>query len=63
MEERQKKVVEVEGKDIEDAIQKALGILGVKRKDVDIKVLSEENKGLFGMQGAKPAKVKVEIRK
>lgn len=55
-------MVESEGKDIEAAIQKALKVLGVKRKDVEIEVLSEEDKGLFGMEGAKPAKVRVKIK-
>jgi spoIIIJ-associated protein len=55
--------VEIEGKTIEDAIQKALMELKVKRNQVDVEILCEEEKGLFGMQGAKPAKVRVSIRK
>lgn len=59
----QKNSVEVEGKTIEDAIQKALVALKLPRDKVKIEVLSEEEKGLFGMPGAKPAKVRVTILK
>lgn len=56
------KSIEMEGKDIGDAIQKGLKFLDVERKDVNIEILSEEDKGLFGMQGAKPAKVKISLK-
>ena len=55
--------IEVEGSSVEDAIGKALKKLGVPRDQVDIKVLCEETKGLFGMEGAKPAKIKVSLKK
>lgn len=51
--------VEVEGKTVEEAIRKALQTLKLPRNKVNIEVLSEEEKGLFGMPGAKPAKVRV----
>jgi spoIIIJ-associated protein len=53
------KYLEVEGNTVEEAIQKALLELKLPRKSVKIQVLSEEKKGLFGMPGAKPAKVRV----
>jgi spoIIIJ-associated protein len=53
--------VEAEGKTFEEAVKKALAILKVRRNQVKIKVLSDEQKGLFGMSGAKPAKVLVKI--
>ncbi len=53
--------IEVEGKNLEDAINKALVALKVPRKQVKIEVLSEEERGLFGMAGAKPAKVRVSV--
>lgn len=53
--------IEVEGKTVEEAIEKALATLKLKRNQVKIEVLCEEEKGLFGMPGAKPAKVKVII--
>jgi predicted RNA-binding protein Jag len=51
--------IEVEGKTVEEAIKKALAALKLPRKKVKIEVLSEEEKGLFGMPGAKPAKVRI----
>ena len=55
--------VEVEGKTTSEAVKKALKQLKVKRADVTIDVVCEEEKGLFGMQGAKMAKVKVSLIK
>ena len=55
--------VEIEGKTVEEAIKKALKELNLPRNQVKIQVLSEEEKGLFGMPGAKPAKVRVTVAK
>ncbi|MBM3243884.1 MAG: hypothetical protein FJZ12_03520 [Candidatus Omnitrophica bacterium] len=57
------KSIEVEGKTVEEAIQQALLQLQLPRKKVKIEVISEEARGLFGMPGAKLAKVKVSILK
>ena len=51
--------IEVEGRTVEEAVKKALKELKLPRNKVRIEVLSEEKKGLFGMPGAKPAKVRV----
>jgi spoIIIJ-associated protein len=51
--------LEVEGKTIEEAVKKALKELKLRRDQVKIKILCEEEKGLFGMPGAKMAKVRV----
>lgn len=51
--------IEVEGSTIEEAIKKALDTLNLPKEKVRIKILSEEKKGLFGMPGAKPAKIRV----
>ena len=56
------KNIEVEGSTVEEAIKKALEFLKVSREDVIIKVVCEEKKGLFGMEGAKPAKIKVSLK-
>jgi spoIIIJ-associated protein len=53
--------VEVEGKTVKEAIQKALKELKLPRHKVKIEVLSEEQKGLFGMPGARLAKIRVSI--
>ena len=55
------KYVEVEGKTVKEAIVKALQELRLPRDRVKIESLSEEKKGLFGMAGAKLAKVRVSI--
>jgi len=51
--------IEVEGKTVEEAVKKALKELKLPRNKVKIEVLSEEVKGLFGMPGEKPARVRV----
>jgi len=53
--------VEVEDKTLEAAVKKALLLLKVSKDQVKIKVLAEEQKGLFGMEGAKLAKIRVTI--
>jgi spoIIIJ-associated protein len=57
------KSIEVEGKTVEDAIKKALQQLQLPRNRLKIEVLSEEVRGLFGMAGAKSAKVRVSVLK
>ena len=54
--------MEVEGATVEEAIKKAMDLLGVSREDINIKVVSEEKKGLFGMEGEKPAKIIVSLK-
>lgn len=56
-------LIEVTGKTLDEAIEKALKQLNAKREDVKIEVLSEEKKGLFGLMGAKPAKVRASLIK
>ena len=57
------KSIEIEGKTTKEAIKAALRKLGVKKDDVDVKILNEEQKGLFGMPGTHKAKVKVTVKK
>ena len=57
-----RKSIEIEGSTVEDAIKKAAALLKVSRDEIDIKVVCEEKKGLFGMEGAKPAKIKVSVK-
>jgi len=56
------KGMEFEGHDVADAINKAIKTLGVSRETITVKVLSEEQKGLFRMAGVKPAKIKVSMK-
>lgn len=57
------KSIEVEAKTTKEAIKVALAKLNVKKEDVEIRILREEHRGLFGMEGAEPAKIKVIIKK
>jgi spoIIIJ-associated protein len=57
----QRKTIEVEGATVEQAIKKALKELKHSRDKVKIEVLSEEERGLFGMAGAKLARVRVTV--
>ena len=58
-----RKSIEIEAKTTKEAIKIALSKLKAKREDVEIRILREEHKGLFGMEGAEPAKVKVAVKK
>ncbi len=55
------KTIEIEGNTVEEAIKKALQQLQLPRKKVKVEIISEEARGLFGMPGAKLAKVRVTI--
>lgn len=55
--------IEITGKTLDEAIATALAQLNVQRADVNIEVLSEEKKGLFGLMGAKPAKIRATVIK
>jgi predicted RNA-binding protein Jag len=54
--------IEVEAVTVEEAIRKALKTLCANKQQVKIKVLKEEHKGLFGMEGAELAKIRVTLK-
>lgn len=56
------KDLEFEASTIEKAIELAVKQTGVSKDRLEIKIVCEESRGLFGMQGAKSAKIKVNIR-
>jgi len=56
------KEIEIQAKTIEEAIEIALKKLEARKDDVEIKILKEETKGLFGMEGSNKARVKVTIK-
>lgn len=60
---KKQKSIDIEGATVEDAIKKALSLLNVSREQVDVKIVCEEKKGLFGMEGAKLAKIKIFLKK
>jgi predicted RNA-binding protein Jag len=47
---------------VEEAIEKATTELSCSRDLICVKVVSEEKKGLFGMQGASLAKIVVTVK-
>ncbi len=53
---------EFEGKTVEEAIKKAIEKLNISRESFDVKIVCEEKRGLFGMGGAKPAKILITIK-
>jgi spoIIIJ-associated protein len=53
------KIIEEQGKTVDDAINKALEQLQVSRDQVSIEILDEGSRGIFGFMGTKPAKVKI----
>ena len=53
---------EFEGNTLDEAINKAVLKLGVPKNKLDIKIVCEEKRGLFGMQGSQNAKIKVTIK-
>lgn len=57
-----RKKLEFEGKTVKDAVETALKRLGVCKEDIKITILCEEKKGLFGMEGEKLAKIRVELK-
>lgn len=55
------KVVEETGQTVEEAVEKALAKLGVKREEAKIEVLEEPTRGILGLIKAKPARVRIEV--
>jgi spoIIIJ-associated protein len=54
--------VEAEGHSIDDAIERALQRLGVSREKVEIEIVSNSTRGLFGL-GGRRAKVRATLRR
>lgn len=53
---------EFEGNTLDEAIKKAVLKLGIPKNKLNIKIVCEEKRGLFGMKGAKTAKIKVTVK-
>ena len=54
--------MEVTGRTVEEAVNKAVDQLGIKKSNAQIEVLCEPNQGLFGIIGSKDARVLVTKR-
>ena len=55
------KSIEMTAKTTEDAISAGLEQLGVSLGDVKVDILEEGSKGLFGLFGSRPAKVRLTL--
>ena len=60
--QKESRTIEVEDITVESAIKKALSALHAEKKEVDVEVLREEHKGLFGMGGGNLAKIRVTLK-
>lgn len=56
------RVVETVGRTIDEAVRDALKQLGVGRDDVEIEIVEEGSKGLFGLLGGRRARVRVQLK-
>ncbi len=54
-------VNEYEANTVEEAIELALQDLGLPKESIKIQILTEGHRGLFGMEGAKKAKIRAAI--
>jgi len=54
--------IETTGKTVEEALKAALQQLGVGPERVEYEVLEAPSKGLFGLIGSKPAKIRVTVK-
>ncbi|WP_024832691.1 RNA-binding cell elongation regulator Jag/EloR [Ruminiclostridium josui] len=54
--------IEKKGKTVQEAISAALEELQLTQDDVDIEVIEEGNKGIFGIIGSKVAKIRVTVK-
>ncbi|MBU0633986.1 MAG: Jag N-terminal domain-containing protein [Candidatus Omnitrophica bacterium] len=60
-ENRPSRAKEFEGNTVEEAIEKAAQELNLPQEKIKIQILTEGQRGLFGMEGAKKAKIRVTI--
>ncbi len=54
--------IEKSGKTVDDAVDSALAELNVSLNEVEIEIIEEPSKGLFGFIGVKPARVRVKVK-
>lgn len=59
MKDKEKNFIDVEAKTIEEAIKAGIDKLNLPREKIRIKILSEPQIGLFGMDGPSKAKVRL----
>lgn len=57
------KTIDMTGRTVDDAVKNALNELNLTEDKVDIEVLDEGSKGLFNLIGARPAKVRITVKR
>ncbi|ERI90525.1 putative protein jag [Clostridiales bacterium oral taxon 876 str. F0540] len=57
------KVIEMTGRNVDEAIKNALSELKVTEDKIEVEVLEEGSKGLFKLIGAKPARIRVKVKR
>lgn len=57
------KVIEMTGKTVEEALKNALSELKVTEDKIEVEVLDAGNKGFLNFIGARPAKIKVKVKR
>lgn len=57
------KTIEMTGKTVEEAIKNALKELNVTEDKIEVEVLEEGSKGFFKLIGAKPARIRVTVKR
>lgn len=57
------KTIEMMGKNVEEALKSALNELKVTEDRVEVEVIEEGSKGFFKLIGAKPAKIRVTVKR
>ena len=55
--------IEIEGKTVDEAIEKARAILNVPKKDLNIEIISKGSQGFLGFLGSKNACIKAEVKR
>ncbi|WP_347489484.1 RNA-binding cell elongation regulator Jag/EloR [Desulfoscipio sp. XC116] len=54
--------IEKSGKTVDEAVESALNELNIPREQVEIEIIEEPSKGIFGFIGVKPARIRVKIK-
>jgi len=54
--------IEKSGKTVDEAVESALAELNMLKEEVEIEIIEEPSKGLFGFIGVKPARVGVKVK-
>lgn len=57
------KIIEMTGRTVEEAVKNALSELKVTEDKIEYEVIEEGSKGIFKLLGAKPARVRVKVKR